>query len=48
VGITPALAGANPATSPNDVLTLLPARSVMLTMTFGFAPGPQWSPQNRP
>ena len=38
VGVTPALAGANPAPSPNDVLTLLPARSVMFTMTFGFAP----------
>jgi iron complex outermembrane recepter protein len=38
VGVTPALAGANPAASPNDVLTLLPARSVILTMTFGFAP----------
>jgi iron complex outermembrane recepter protein len=37
VGVTPALASS--AVSPNDVLTLLPARSVALTVTFGFAPG---------
>ena len=35
----PTIANANGAPSPNDVLTLLPARSVMLTVTFGFAPG---------
>jgi hypothetical protein len=38
VGLTPALPGANPAVSPNDVLIMLPARSVMFTTTFGFAP----------
>ena len=37
VGVVPALASS--ATSPNDVLTLLPARSMALTVTFGFAPG---------
>jgi len=37
VGVGAALASG--AASPNDVLTLLPARSVMLTVTFGFAPG---------
>jgi len=36
VGVTPALA--NSATSPLDLLTLLPARSVSLTVTFGYAP----------
>ena len=37
VGVAPALA--NSAVSPNDILTLLPARSVSLTLTFGYAPG---------
>jgi iron complex outermembrane receptor protein len=37
VGVNPALA--NSATSPNDILTMLPARSVSLTVTFGYAPG---------
>jgi iron complex outermembrane receptor protein len=32
------LAGTTTATGPNDTLTLLPARSVTLSMTFGFAP----------
>jgi iron complex outermembrane receptor protein len=36
VGVTPALASS--AASPNDILTLLPARSVSLTVTFGYAP----------
>lgn len=36
VGVTPALASS--ATSPNDILTLLPARSVAVTVTFGYAP----------
>ncbi len=36
VGVTPALA--NSATSPLDLLTLLPARSFSLTVTFGYAP----------
>jgi iron complex outermembrane recepter protein len=36
VGVTPALA--NSAVSPNDILTMLPARSVSLTVTFGYAP----------
>jgi iron complex outermembrane receptor protein len=36
VGVVPALA--NSAVSPNDVLTLLPARSISLTVTFGYAP----------
>jgi iron complex outermembrane receptor protein len=38
VGLTPALPGVNPAASPNDVLIMLPARSIMFTTTFGFAP----------
>lgn len=36
VGVAPALASS--AVSPNDILTLLPARSVSLTVTFGYAP----------
>jgi iron complex outermembrane recepter protein len=36
VGVNPALASS--VASPNDVLTLLPARSVSLTVTFGYAP----------
>jgi iron complex outermembrane receptor protein len=36
VGVNPALASS--AASPNDILTLLPARSVSLTVTFGYAP----------
>jgi iron complex outermembrane receptor protein len=36
VGVSPALASS--AVSPNDILTLLPARSVSLTVTFGYAP----------
>jgi len=36
VGVAPALATS--AVSPNDILTLLPARSVSLTVTFGYAP----------
>jgi iron complex outermembrane recepter protein len=39
VGVTAATASAHPAPAPGDVLTLLPARSVMMTVTFGFAPG---------
>jgi iron complex outermembrane receptor protein len=38
VGITAAAASAHPAEASGDVLTLLPGRSVMLTVTFGFAP----------
>ncbi len=38
VGITAANSGQHPAVAPGDVLTLLPARSVMMTVTFGFAP----------
>ncbi|HYR42080.1 MAG TPA: TonB-dependent receptor, partial [Terriglobia bacterium] len=33
-----ALAGKGTATGPDDVLTLMAARSVMLSMTFGFSP----------
>jgi len=36
VGVTPALA--NSALSPNDILTLMPGRSVSLTVTFGYTP----------
>ena len=36
VGVNSALASS--AASPNDILTLLPARSVSLTVTFGYAP----------
>jgi len=36
VGVAPALATS--AVSPNDILTLLPARSVSVTVTFGYAP----------
>ena len=36
VGVNPALASS--AVSPNDILTMLPARSVSLTVTFGYAP----------
>jgi iron complex outermembrane receptor protein len=39
VGITAANSGQHPAEASGDVLTLLPGRSVMLTVTFGFAPG---------
>jgi iron complex outermembrane receptor protein len=38
VGVTPATAGPHPPVASGDVLTLLPARSVMLSVTFGFAP----------
>jgi hypothetical protein len=38
VGMTPVNAGANPAPAPGDILTMLPARSVVFTMMFGFAP----------
>lgn len=38
VGVTPATSGAHPAVNPGDQLTLLPARSVMFSVTFGFAP----------
>jgi iron complex outermembrane receptor protein len=37
VGIAPASAKSN-APAPGDILTLLPARSISLTMTFGYAP----------
>jgi len=37
VGVSPASATTSVA-SPNDILTLLPARSVSLTVTFGYAP----------
>jgi len=36
VGITPASVNGN-APVPGDILTLLPARSVSVTMTFGYA-----------
>ncbi|HEX6896983.1 MAG TPA: hypothetical protein VF146_17010 [Bryobacteraceae bacterium] len=36
VGIVPGTASNTP--QPNDVVTLLPGRSVSLTMTFGYAP----------
>ncbi len=36
VGVSPALASS--ATSPNDLITLLPARSFTIQMTFGYAP----------
>jgi len=36
VGVNPALA--NSATSPNDIITMLPARSISIQMTFGYAP----------
>ena len=37
------IVGVNPGTAlntpqPNDILTLVPARSVSVTMTFGYAP----------
>ena len=35
-GVNPALASSQ--VSPNDVLTMLPARSVSLSVTFGYAP----------
>jgi iron complex outermembrane recepter protein len=38
VGLTAANPGTNPAASPNDVLTLLPGRSIMFTVGFGYAP----------
>ncbi len=38
VGVTPANSGPNPGSAPGDVLTLLPARSVIFTVMFGFAP----------
>ena len=37
VGIAPASTKSN-APAPGDILTLLPARSISLTMTFGYAP----------
>ena len=37
VGISPASKKSN-ALAPGDILTLLPARSISLTMTFGYAP----------
>jgi iron complex outermembrane receptor protein len=37
VGVNPASTATSVA-SPNDILTLLPARSVSLTVTFGYAP----------
>jgi iron complex outermembrane receptor protein len=37
VGVAPASPKSN-APAPGDILTLLPARSVSLTMTFGYAP----------
>jgi iron complex outermembrane recepter protein len=39
VGVTPANSGPNPAANSGDVLTIMPPRSVMFTVTFGFAPG---------
>ena len=39
VGITQGGKGAVFAPSPNDSLTLLPGRSIMLSVTFGYAPG---------
>ena len=38
VGISAANSGPHPAVAAGDVLTMLPARSVMMTVTFGFAP----------
>ena len=38
VGVTAVNAGSNPAPNPGDTLTLLPGRSVMFTVAFGFAP----------
>jgi hypothetical protein len=38
VGVNPASAASN-APAAGDILTLLPARSVSMTMTFGYAPG---------
>jgi iron complex outermembrane receptor protein len=38
VGVTPA-STATSAPAPGDILTLLPARSISLTVTFGYAPG---------
>jgi iron complex outermembrane receptor protein len=38
VGVTPASTATSVA-GPNDILTLLPARSISLTVTFGYAPG---------
>ena len=38
VGITPASTASN-APAAGDVLTLLPARSFSVTMTFGYTPG---------
>ena len=38
VGVSAATAGPHPAPAPGDTLTLLPGRSVMLTVTFGWAP----------
>jgi iron complex outermembrane receptor protein len=38
VGVTPASTATSIA-APGDILTLLPARSVSLTVTFGYAPG---------
>jgi iron complex outermembrane receptor protein len=38
VGVTAATAGAHPAAASGDTLTLLPARSVILTVQFGYAP----------
>jgi iron complex outermembrane receptor protein len=37
VGVAPASTKSN-APAPGDILTLLPARSVSVTMTFGYAP----------
>jgi len=37
VGVAPASSKSN-APAPGDILTLLPARSISLTMTFGYAP----------
>ena len=37
VGVVPASTKSN-APAPGDILTLLPARSVSVTMTFGYAP----------
>src|SRR5450432_524804 len=38
VGLTPASTTTS-AAAPGDILTLLPARSIGLTVTFGYAPG---------
>jgi iron complex outermembrane receptor protein len=38
VGVTPASTTTSVA-SPNDILTMLPARSFSLGVTFGYAPG---------